>query len=42
MATMAGAYAGAGQDAVTGYWRVMEGLIPVAVHAHIAELTRRR
>lgn len=41
-AAMGNAYAGAGQDAVTGYWRVLEGLIPVAVHAHIAELTRRK
>lgn len=41
-AAMADAYAGAGQDAVTGYWRVLEGLIPVAAHAHIAELARRK
>lgn len=41
-AAMGNAYAGAGQDAVTGFWRVLEGLVPVAVHAHIAELTRRK
>ncbi|MEQ1687508.1 MAG: helix-turn-helix domain-containing protein [Sphingopyxis sp.] len=39
---MADAYAGAGQDAVTGYWRVLEGLVPVVAHAHIAELARRK
>ncbi|MEQ1510199.1 MAG: MarR family transcriptional regulator [Sphingopyxis sp.] len=39
---MAEAYAGAGQDAVTGFWRVLEGLVPVAAHAHMAELTRRK
>lgn len=39
---MATAYAGAGQDAVTGFWRVLEGLIPVAAHAHMANLARRK
>ena len=42
MGAMGTAYAGAGQDAVSGYWRVLEGLVPVAVHAHIAELSRRK
>ena len=39
---MAEAYGGAGQDAVSGYWRVLEGLLPVAAHAHLADLVRRR
>lgn len=36
------AYSGAGQDAVSGYWRVLEGLLPVATHAHLADMVRRR
>lgn len=36
------AYGAAGQDAVSGLWRVLEGLVPVAAQAHIADLTRRR
>ena len=39
---MSDAYAGAGQDAVTGYWRVLEGLLPVAAQAHFADIARRR
>jgi DNA-binding MarR family transcriptional regulator len=34
------AYAQAGQDAVTGFWRVLEQLIPIAERAHVAELDR--
>lgn len=41
-AAMREAYAGAGQDAVSGLWRVLEGLVPVAAQAHIADLARRR
>ncbi len=41
-AAMTEAYSRAGQDAVTGYWRVLEGLLPVAAHAHFADLVRRR
>lgn len=41
-ATMAEAYAGAGQAAVTGFWRVLEGLLPVAAHAQLAALSRKR
>lgn len=41
-ATMAEAYGGAGQAAVTGFWRVMEGLLPVAAHAQLAALSRKR
>ena len=40
--TLAEAYAAAGQGAVTGYWRVLEGLLPVAAHAQLAALSRRR
>ena len=35
---MAGAYGDAGQDAVTGFWRVCEGLIPPAERRRIADL----
>lgn len=34
------AYAQAGQEAVTGFWRVLEQLIPIAERAHVAELDR--
>ena len=39
---LAEAYASAGQNAVSGFWRVLEGMVPVASHAAIAELARRR
>ncbi|MFM6853983.1 MAG: MarR family winged helix-turn-helix transcriptional regulator [Sphingopyxis sp.] len=39
---MADAYAGAGQDAVSGYWRVLEGLVPVGVRMQIADLEKSR
>ncbi len=35
---MAAAYSDAGQDAVTGFWRVCEGLIPQADRRRIADL----
>ena len=35
------AYARAGQDAVTGFWQVLEGLIPVEDRALAQELSRR-
>ena len=34
------AYAAAGQDAVTGFWRVLEQLIPVSERGRVAELER--
>jgi DNA-binding MarR family transcriptional regulator len=34
------AYAQAGQDAVTGFWRVLEQMIPISERAHVAELDR--
>ncbi|WP_174273789.1 MarR family winged helix-turn-helix transcriptional regulator [Sphingomonas bacterium] len=34
------AYAAAGQDAVTGFWRVLELLIPPAERARVADLER--
>lgn len=37
---MGGAYAGAGKDAVTGFWQVLEGLVPVAIRAQIATLEK--
>ncbi|MCC7393786.1 MAG: MarR family transcriptional regulator [Sphingomonadaceae bacterium] len=39
---LAEAYAAAGQNAVSGFWRVLEGMVPVASHAAIAELARRK
>lgn len=39
---MAEAFAGAGQHAVTGFWHVLEGLIPVAGRARMAEWERER
>lgn len=41
-AVMADAYAGAGQDAVTGFWQVLEGLVPVASRIKMAEWERNR
>lgn len=38
---MAAAYARAGQDAVTGFWQVLEGLIAVEERALALELSRR-
>lgn len=38
---LAEAYAGSGQQAVTGFWQVLEGLIPVATRLHHADLERR-
>lgn len=35
------AYAAAGQDAVTGFWHVLEGLIPPEDRALVADLNRR-
>ena len=35
-------YAGAGQDAVTGFWQVLEGLVPVASRIRMAEWERSR
>lgn len=39
-AKLGAAYAHAGQDAVTGFWQVLEGLIPPEDRALIAELSR--
>jgi DNA-binding MarR family transcriptional regulator len=39
---MAEAYAGAGQQAVSGFWHVLEGLIPVASRSRMAEWERPR
>jgi DNA-binding MarR family transcriptional regulator len=41
-AVMADAYAGAGQDAVSGFWSVLEGLVPVALRMRMAEWEKRR
>jgi DNA-binding MarR family transcriptional regulator len=38
---MAGAYAQAGQQAVSGFWAVLSGLIPPADRAMVEELDRR-
>jgi DNA-binding MarR family transcriptional regulator len=35
---MARAYSGAGQDAVTGFWHVLEGLVPVPARMHMTRL----
>ena len=35
---LAGAYAQAGQEAVTGFWRVLEQLVPPAERARVADL----
>lgn len=37
-ANLASAYAAAGQDSVTGFWRVLEGLIPAEDRAIVAAL----
>ena len=37
---LAGAYAQAGQEAVTGFWRVLEQLVPPGERARIADLER--
>ena len=39
---MADAYARAGQGAVTGYWAVLEGLIPAEERERIARLQQRK
>ena len=39
---LAAAYAHAGQDAVTGFWQVLEGLIPADDRALAADLSRQR
>ncbi len=41
-ARVAGAYAEAGQEAVTGFWAVLAGLIPAEDRQLVAELDRRR
>ncbi|MGB5078594.1 MAG: MarR family transcriptional regulator [Sphingorhabdus sp.] len=38
--SLASAYAAAGQESVTGFWRVLEGLIPPADRAMIAALQK--
>jgi DNA-binding MarR family transcriptional regulator len=38
---LSAAYGRAGQDAVTGFWRVLEGLIPVEDRALALELSRQ-
>jgi DNA-binding MarR family transcriptional regulator len=37
---LSAAYAAAGQEAVTGFWRVLEQLIPVSERGRVAELER--
>ncbi|MFM9977226.1 MAG: MarR family winged helix-turn-helix transcriptional regulator [Sphingomonadaceae bacterium] len=37
---LAAAYGDAGQDAVTGFWQVLEGLIPVEDRALVIDLSR--
>jgi DNA-binding MarR family transcriptional regulator len=39
-ASLATAYAAAGQESVTGFWRVLEGLIPVEDRAMVAALQK--
>lgn len=41
-ARLSAAYRQAGQESVTGFWRVLEGLVPEADRALIAELTGDR
>lgn len=41
-AAIAEAYGAAGQDAVTGFWHVLEGLIPVAMRMRMAEWEKAR
>ncbi len=38
---LSAAYQHAGQDAVTGFWRVLEGLLPEADRAILADITKR-
>lgn len=38
--SLASAYAAAGQESVTGFWRVLEGLIPADDRAMVAALQR--
>lgn len=38
--SLASAYAAAGQESVTGFWRVLEGLIPAEDRAMVAALQR--
>jgi len=38
--SLAQAYAAAGQESVTGFWRVLEGLIPVGDRAMVAALQK--
>lgn len=38
--SLAAAYAAAGQDSVTGFWRVLEGLIPAEDRAMVAALQK--
>ncbi len=40
-AAVADAYGAAGQDAVTGFWQVLEGLVPVAMRMQMAEWEKR-
>lgn len=39
-ASLAAAYAAAGQESVTGFWRVLEGLIPAADRVMVAALQK--
>lgn len=39
---LSAAYARAGQEAVTGFWHVLEGLVPITERALIDELGRKR
>lgn len=41
-ARMGAGYANAGQSAVTGFWQVLEGLIPVEDRGWIVDLSRER
>jgi DNA-binding MarR family transcriptional regulator len=38
--SLAAAYAAAGQESVTGFWRVLEGLIPIEDRAMVAALQK--
>ena len=37
---LAEAYSAAGRDAVTGFWHVLEGLVPVSARLHMGRLER--
>ena len=39
---MSSAYGAAGQDAVTGFWHVLEGLVPVSLRMRMADWDARR